>query len=170
MSLSQTNKGKALCKVVKDIIKNKYLCHIGCSDGSVTYEFSKHAKKILGIEIEDKAKEAKQKKYECDTTIVQSDAVEYLRENEDIKPDAFYFHANYGPWKGGMQWWLERIIELRGETNPTVFFFISLHPDTGGVPKTGKCLQLEAAEFIQNIYGGNIVTTELQNFRENTNQ
>jgi hypothetical protein len=41
-----------VANVIKDIIKDKIVCDIGCGEGDLLVEMSKHAKKVLGIEID----------------------------------------------------------------------------------------------------------------------
>jgi len=141
------DRGLIIAETLKEFISNKFVCEIGCNDGEILYELSKYSKKAIGIEVtKEPYDEAKQLEYKCDTAIVHSDAYSFLKENTHINPDLFYFWANYRKKKSGMQWWVERILELRGKTNPVIVAYI----DVSG-------LQLGAAREIQEIYGGDII-------------
>jgi len=157
--MKNKSRGEIICELAKKKITGKTLCHIGCGTGEITQEFSKLAKKIIAIEIEeDKVKDAKKLNYACETEIVYGDAYEYLK-NLNTKPETFYFWAGFRPKVGGMQWWLETVIKLFGKDAPDVIFGISLSKHNGhhvdGIP-----LQLNSAKIIQKIYGGDILSGE----------
>ena len=159
------SRGEVICDLAKKKITGKTLCHIGCGTGEITQEFSKLAKKIIAIEIEeDKSKDAKKLNYGCETEIVHGDAYEYLK-NLSTNPETFYFWAGFRPKVGGMQWWLEAVIKLFGELAPDVIFGISLSEHNGhyvdGIP-----LQLNTAKMIQKIYGGNILSGDYSKANE----
>lgn len=40
----------AVAELIKDIIKDKVVCDIGCGKGELMKEFSKYAKRVIGIE------------------------------------------------------------------------------------------------------------------------
>ena len=145
-------RGLAIAEDLKKFISNKFVCEIGCDNGDVLYGLSKYAKKAIGIEVnQGPYSEAKQVEYKCDTTIVHADAYSFLKENTHINPNVFYFWANYRKKTSGMQWWVERILELRGTTNPVIIAGLHLQHDSG--------LQLGSAREIQQIYGGDIIHT-----------
>jgi hypothetical protein len=154
--MTETSRGKLIYSLSSDKIKDKHICHIGCGNGKITQEFSKHARKITAIEIEeDKAISAKQLNYSCDTEVIHGDAYDYLK-NSSINPEMFYFWSGFRPKIGGMQWWLETVIRLFVESPPDVMFGISLSKHNGhyvdNIP-----LQLNSAKIIQKIYGGKIL-------------
>ncbi len=61
--LNETPSGVA--KMIKDIIKDKVVCDIGCGNGNFMMAMSKYAKKVIGIEeIESRYNEAKNKGFE----------------------------------------------------------------------------------------------------------
>tara|TARA_B100001094_G_C18126861_1_gene769996 strand:+ start:934 stop:1599 length:666 start_codon:yes stop_codon:yes gene_type:complete len=154
-------RGLVMSKTLKKFFDNKFVCEIGCDNGEVLHGLTTHAKKAIGIEInEGPYNEAKELEYHCDTEIVYGDAIEFLKNNPEVTPDVFYFWSNYVKKIGGMQWWMERILELRGTTNPTIIINIDLRKSEG-------LMQLGSAREIQEIYGGDIILLSFT--RNNTN-
>jgi len=150
-------RGLAISDRLNKFISNKFVCEIGCADGSVLYEMSKYAKKAIGIEVNSPSeapseswRDANARDYKCETSIVHADAYNFLKENTCINPDVFYFWANYRKKTSGMQWWVERILELRGTTNPVIISGLNIDQEDR--------MQLGAARELQTIYGGDIVS------------
>ncbi len=142
----------AITTALSGVLSNKFICEIGCDNGEVLYGFSEIAKQTLGIEInKDQVEEAKNRQYLCETTIENADAYEYLEKNPHINPDVFYYWSS----ARGMRRDIDKIIELRGKTNPLILSGFSLDPKSGETRK-GRSLQLAMAKNIQETYGGEI--------------
>ena len=155
-------RAQAFVEEIKELINGKFVFEVGCHEGDVLYEFSKYASKVVSVEFnEEPALVAKGRQYECDAIVEHGDAIQYLQENRDVVPDVFYSWSNVN----AMEWWLQQILELRGETSPTIITGISLMPRTGGFdhPYTWTAsgwknpLQLIEAKRIQDKYGGKLV-------------
>ena len=146
-----TQRGLVISDRLNKFISNKFVCEIGCADGAVLYEMSKYAKKAIGIEVDlPFIDSANARDYKCETSIVHADAYNFLKENTHINPDVFYFWTNYRKKTSGMQWWVEKILELRGTTNPVIMCGINTDYEYR--------MQLGTAREIQSIYGGDIVS------------
>jgi len=156
-------RAKAFAEELKEYINGKFVFEVGCHEGDVLYEFSKYASKVVSVEFnEEPAMIAKEREYECDAVVEHGDAIQYLQENRDVVPDVFYSWSN----EGKMEWWIQQILELRGETSPTIITGISLMPQTGGFDHpyewTGSGWknprQLIEAKRIKGKYGGKFVS------------
>lgn len=135
------------------LVKDKFLCHIGCSTGVMTESFSKVCSKILAIDIEEEAiKETSERKYNCKIDIEKTDAIKYLQENPEINPEVFYLWMNYN----AMESWVEKILEVRGDTNPTIILGIGMQRFLSPVDKNGDPLQLLKAKELRDKYDGQI--------------
>ena len=146
------NRAIASLEALKDILDNKFLCHIGCSTGIMTEYFSKVCSKILALDIEDDAiKQTLNRKYNCEIDIKKADAIEYLQENPEINPEIFY------AWTNGMSEWVDHIVKLRGRTNPTIILGIGLQRLVSGVGEDGQPIQLTHAKRLKEKYNGEIV-------------
>lgn len=144
------NRAIASLEALKDILDNKFLCHIGCSTGIITQYFSKVCSKILALDIEDDAiKQTLNRKYNCKIDVKKIDAIEYLQKNPEINPEIFY------AWTNGMSEWVDHIVKLRGRTNPTIILGIGLQKAVSPV-ENEKPLQLEEAKKLKKKYGGEI--------------
>ena len=159
---SNKTRSKAFVEEIKELINGKFVFEVGCYEGDVLYEFSKYASKAVSVEFnEEPTMIAKEREYECDTVVEHGDAIQYLQENRDVVPDVFYSWSNVG----ATEWWIQQILELRGETSPTIITGISLVPHTGGFDPpyewTGSGwknpLQLIEANKLQKKYGGKFV-------------
>ena len=127
--MHEYGRAEAASEHIKEYISDSFVCEIGCDNGYVLKEFSKRAKECLGIEINPPVEEAKQEHYHCDTTIIEGDAVSWLSKNPEVKPDIFYF------WASSPRFWIQKIIELRGETNPLIIAAFSMEPGQGSVER-----------------------------------
>lgn len=146
------NRAKESVEVVEDLVKDKFLCHIGCHTGVVTQEFSKKCKSILALDIEEHhCKETLDRKHNCPIDVKKMDAIKYLQENPDVNPEVFYMWMNYK----AMQPWIDKVMDVRGHTNPTIILGIGLQRVISPV-KDGKSLQLEQAKKLKQKYSGNI--------------
>ena len=95
-------RGLVMSKTLKKFFDNKFVCEIGCDNGEVLHGLTTHAKKAIGIEInEGPCDEASVREYHCETQIVYGDAVKFLKSNPEITPDVFYFWANWKKKTGG---------------------------------------------------------------------
>ena len=155
-------RAQAFVEEIKELINGKFVFEVGCHEGDVLYEFSKYASKVVSIELnEEPALVAKGRQYECDAIVEHGDAIRYLQENRDVVPDVFYSWSNVG----GTEWWIQQILELRGETSPTIITGISLMPQTGGFEPPYEWgasgwknpLQVIDAKKLQEKYGGRFV-------------
>jgi len=73
-----------VAEVLKDIIKDKVVCDVGCACGDLMFEFSKYAKKVVGVEHEEKrAKIARERGFEV---------------YENTVPDADIYYVWVGDW------------------------------------------------------------------------
>ena len=156
-------RAKAFVEELKEYINGKFVFEVGCHEGDVLYEFSKYASKVVSVEFnEEPALVAKGRQYECDAIVEHGDAIQYLQENRDVVPDVFYSWSN----EGKMEWWIQQILELRGETSPTIITGISLMPQTGGFDHPYEWSgsewknprQLIEAKRIKGKYGGKFVS------------
>ena len=146
------NRAKESVKAVEDLVKDKFLCHIGCHTGVMTQEFSKKCKSILALDIEEHhCKETLDRKHSCPIDVKKMDAIKYLQENPDVNPEVFYMWMNYK----AMQPWIDKVMDVRGHTNPTIILGIGLQRVVSPV-KDGKSLQLEQAKKLKQKYSGNI--------------
>jgi hypothetical protein len=146
------NRAKKTSENLKDILENKFLCHIGCHTGVVTQEFSKVCSKILAIDIEESSiEETSQRTYDCPVDIKKIDAIKHLEENPDVNPEVFYLWMNYK----AMEPWIDKIMDVRGHTNPTIILGIGLQKVVSPV-ENGEPLQLVEAKRIKEKYNGNI--------------
>lgn len=146
------NRSQKSLQILKDVVENKFLCHIGCASGIMTEYFSKACSKILAIDIEDEPIiQASRRKYNCETDIKKADAIKYLQENTEINPEVFYLWTNYTD----MRDWVEKIIELRGHTNPTIILGIGMQKVVSPV-ENGEPLQLKEAKKLKEKYNGSI--------------
>ena len=146
------NRAMASLEALKDILDNKFLCHIGCSTGIMTEYFSKVCSKILAIDIEEEPiKQTSERKYNCEIDIKKADATEYLQENPDVNPEVFYMWMNYN----AMQPWIDKVMDVRGHTSPTIILGIGLQKVVSPV-ENEKPLQLEQAKKLKKKYGGEI--------------
>lgn len=139
-----------------NLLENKFLCHLGCGDGTMTQELSKTTNRILALEINtDEYNKALEKKYDCPIEIHRSDAFEYLEKQSSINPDVFYLWVNYS----AMEDWIEKIIELRGHTHPTIILGIGMHKFCAPVDNNGDPVQLLKAKELKEKYQGQIKLT-----------
>ena len=146
------NRAKKTSEILKDTLEDKFLCHIGCQTGIVTQEFSKVCSKILAIDIEESSiEETSQRTYDCPVDIKKIDAIKHLEENPDVNPEVFYLWMNYK----AMEPWIDKIMEVRGHTNPTIILGIGLQKVVSPV-ENGEPLQLVEAKRIKEKYNGNI--------------
>ena len=146
------NRAKESVKAVEDLVKDRFLCHIGCHTGVVTQEFSKKCKSILALDIEEHhCKETLERKHSCPVDIKKMDAIKYLQENPDVNPEVFYMWMNHE----SMQPWIDKVMDVRGHTNPTIILAIGLQRVVSHVEE-GKSLQLEEAKRLKEKYSGSI--------------
>tara|TARA_Y100001937_G_scaffold66497_1_gene90952 strand:- start:190 stop:921 length:732 start_codon:yes stop_codon:yes gene_type:complete len=146
------NRAKNTAKAAENVTKNKFLCHIGCHTGIVTQQFSKNCSKILALDIEEHhCKETLERKYSCPVDVKKMDAIKYLQENPDVNPEVFYMWMNYK----AMQPWIDKVMDVRGHTNPTIILGIGLQKVVSPV-KNGQPLQLVTARKIKERYKGSI--------------
>jgi len=144
------NRAIASLEELKDILDNKFLCHIGSSTGVITEYFSKVCSKILALDIEDDAiKQTLNRKYNCEIDIKKADAIEYLQENPDVNPEVFY------AWTNDMDFWVDNILNLRAHTNPIIILGIGLQRLVSPV-ENGRPLQLITARKLKEKYNGEI--------------
>ena len=135
------------------LLKDKFLCHVGCSTGVMTESFSKVCSKILAIDIEEEPiKQTSERKYNCKIDIEKTDAIKYLQENPEINPEVFYIWMNYN----AMESWVEKILELRGGTDPTIILGIGMQKFLSPVDKNGDPLQFLKAQELSDKYDGQI--------------
>jgi len=86
MSASTPNE---IADLIKDVIKDKVVCDIGCGDGTFMQEMAKYAKEVIGIEYdEEMAKLAKDKgflilNYDSFYTILPKADVYYLWSRDE---------------------------------------------------------------------------------------
>jgi hypothetical protein len=146
------NRAKKCAKSVEDLITGRFLCHIGCHTGVVTQQFSKNCSKILALDIEEHhRKETLARQHNCPVDVKKMDAIKYLQENIDVNPEVFYMWMNYR----AMQPWIDKVMDVRGHTNPTIILGIGLQKVVSPVKK-GKSLQLEEAKKLKQKYSGSI--------------
>ena len=118
----------------------------------MTQEFSKICSKILAIDIEEFAtKETLERKHHCPVDVQKIDAIKYLEENPKINPEVFYLWMNYR----GMEPWIQKIMEVRGHTNPTIILGMGLQKVVSPV-ENGEPLQLKEAKRLKEKYDGDI--------------
>ena len=145
------------------LLEDKFLCHIGCSTGVMTESFSKVCSKILAIDIEEEPiKQTSERKYNCKIDIEKTDAIKYLQENPEINPEVFYIWMNYKD----MESWVEKILELRGDTDPTIILGIGMQRFLSPVDNDGNPLQFLQAQELRDKYKGQI---KLMTFPTNGN-
>ena len=146
------NRAKKAAQEIQDITKNKFLCHIGCHTGVVTQEFSRNCNKILAIDIEEHhCKETLERKHHCPVDVKKIDAIKYLGENPEVNPEVFYMWMNYK----AMEPWIDKVMDVRGHTNPTIILGIGLQKVVSPV-ENGQPLQLVEAKRIKEKYNGNL--------------
>ena len=142
------DRSRALVEEIRDLIDGKLVFEIGCSEGHLLYEFSKYANKVVSVETNEQTVDiAKQKQYECDAIVEHGEAFQYLAENQDLIPDVFYYRTNFDV----MEQFLQKILELRGKTKPTIVFGASTNA------LDGNPQQLIEAKKIQEKYGGRLI-------------
>tara|TARA_Y100000361_G_scaffold135960_1_gene136236 strand:- start:288 stop:935 length:648 start_codon:yes stop_codon:yes gene_type:complete len=135
------------------LLKDKFLCHIGCSTGVMTQSFSRVCSQILAIDIEEESiKQTSERKYNCEIDIEKTDAIKYLQENPEINPEVFYLWMNYK----AMEPWVEKILEVRGDTNPTIILGIGMQRFLSPVNNDGDPLQFLKAKELRDKYKGQI--------------
>ena len=85
MNHSTPNK---IADLIKDIIQDKIVCDVGCGDGSFMEAMSKYAKKVIGVELDEKNVKMVQKRgfsiYHYDSFFVPLDFF------NDPPPDVYY--------------------------------------------------------------------------------
>jgi len=144
------NRAIGSLEILKSILQNKFLCHIGCSTGIITQYFSKVCSKILALDIEDDAiKQTLNRKYNCKIDVKKIDAIEYLQKNPEINPEVFY------AWANDMDFWVDNILNLRAHTNPTIILGIGLQRLVSPV-ENEQPLQLTTAKKLKEKYNGEI--------------
>ena len=148
------NRANESLEQLRPLLQNKFLCHLGCGNGIMTKAFSEATSNILGLEKEkipfDIA--TKEDYYHCPVEFHHCDAFKYLQENPEINPDVFYFLFNYN----AVESCIERIIELRGHTNPTIISGIGMHRFMAPVDDNGDPLQFLKAKELKEKYNGEI--------------
>ena len=159
--MTKKSRGEAITLLAEEQIKDKHVFHIGCGSGEITQEFSKIAKKITAVEIEeDKAVLAKNKQYHCETKIIHGNAIQYFSQIDE-RPETFYFWSGWKPKKQGIQWWMENIYKFFGDSSSDVICGLSMAPLTGHCDNEKHPFQFYAAKVLQKIYGaGDIIKTE----------
>jgi len=135
------------------LLKDKFLCHVGCSTGVMTESFSRICSKILAIDIEEESiKQTSERKYNCKIDIEKTDAIKYLQENPEINPEVFYIWMNHD----AMESWVEKILEVRGDTNPTIILGIGMQRFLSPIDNNGDPLQFLNAKELSDKYNGQI--------------
>ena len=135
------------------LLKDKFLCHVGCSTGVMTESFSRVCSKILAIDIEEESiKQTSERKHNCKIDIEKTDAIKYLQENPEINPEVFYTWMNHD----AMESWVEKILEVRGDTNPTIILGIGMQRFLSPIDNNGDPLQFLNAKELSDKYNGQI--------------